>query len=71
MMHKKKYLKPFQQELNRLMEEGNQLHKEQMKIYGQLRGFRKPISLLVHDELDGGESRQLNAFETNTYKMPR
>ena len=70
-MYKNKPLKPFQKELNRLIDEGNHLHKEQMNTYGQLRGFRKPISLLVHDELDGGESRQLNAFETNTYKMPR
>jgi len=50
---------------------GNQLYKEQMNAYGQLRGFKKPVSILLQDELDGGEFRELNAIETNTYKMPR
>ncbi len=70
-MKKINRLNPIQKKLNLLIKEGNQLYEEQMSAYGQLRGFRKTISLLVHDELDGGESRQLNAFETNTYKMPR
>jgi len=50
---------------------GNQLYKEQMRAYGQLRGFKKSVSILLQDELDGGEFRELNAIETNTYKMPR
>ena len=50
---------------------GNQLYQEQMNAYGQLRGFKKPVSILLQDELDGGEFRELNAIETNTYKMPR
>lgn len=63
--------KLLKKELNKLIKEGNQLYKEQINAYGQLRGFRKPISLLIQDELDGGELRYLNAIETNTYKMPR
>ena len=57
--------------LEQLKKEGNTLFIEQLESYGQLRGFQKPISLLVQDELDGGEVRQLNAIETNTYRVPR
>lgn len=28
---------------------GNKLYKEQMNAYGQLRGFKKPISILQYD----------------------
>jgi len=58
-------------ELSTLQREGNKLYKIQMLSYGQLRGFKKNVSILVQDELDGGELRELNAIETNTYKMPR
>lgn len=57
--------------LKKLKKMGNKLYKEQMEEYGQLRGFKKSVSILIQDELDGGESRDLNAIETNTYKMPR
>ena len=63
--------KQIHQILEQLKKEGNDLFVEQLESYGQLRGFQKPISLLVQDELDGGEIRQLNAIETNTYKIPR
>jgi len=61
----------LQQELDMLQKKGNTFYINQMKCYGQLRGFRKPVSILLQDELDGGESRELNAIETNTFKMPR
>jgi hypothetical protein len=50
---------------------GNTFYSNQMKFYGQLRGFKKPVSILLQDELDGGESRELNAIETNTFRIPR
>ncbi|HIP11267.1 MAG TPA: hypothetical protein EYG73_00975 [Arcobacter sp.] len=59
------------EELKALKKKGNLFYKNQMKFYGQLRGFRKPVSILLQDELDGGESRELNAIETNTFRMPR
>ena len=61
----------LEQELQSLQKTGNTFYKNQMKFYGQLRGFKKPVSILLQDELDGGESRELNAIETNTFKMPR
>ena len=61
----------LEQELKVLQKVGNTFYKNQIKFYGQLRGFRKPVSILLQDELDGGESRELNAIETNTFKMPR
>jgi hypothetical protein len=61
----------LKQELHLLQKEGNAFYTNQMKYYGQLRGFKKPVSILLQDELDGGESRELNAIETNTFKMPR
>jgi len=61
----------LQKEFKKLKKIGRTLYKEQSLCYGQLRGFRKAVSILVHDELDGGESRELNAIETNIYKMPR
>lgn len=61
----------LKKELNILRKIGNLLHKGQMNAYGQLRGFKKPISILLHDELDGGESRELTGIEIKTYKMPR
>lgn len=70
-MGKNKYSLQLKKELKVLIKEGNKLHKEQITAYGQLRGFNKPISVLLYNELDGGEYRELNAIETNTYKMPR
>jgi hypothetical protein len=61
----------LEQELQSLQKIGNTFYKNQMKFYGQLRGFKKPVSILLQDELDGGESRELNAIETNTFRMPR
>ncbi len=55
----------------KLKKRGNKILKNQMKFYGQLRGFKKPVFVLLQDELDGGESRELNAIETNIYNMPR
>ncbi len=54
-----------------LKEDGNRILKKHMKYYGQLRGFKKPVFILLQDELDGGKSRKLNAIETNQYDMPR
>ena len=71
-MEKQKHdISLLKKELNTLKKAGNRLYKEQMSAYGQLRGFRKPISVLQYDELDGGEYRELTAIETKTYKMPR
>jgi len=70
-METEQLLKLLEEEIQQLKEEGNQLCKEQFEYYGQLRGFKKTVSILMQDELDGGESRDLNAIETNTYKMPR
>jgi len=67
----KETLLALKKEKKTLKKMGNRLHKEQMNAYGQLRGFKKPVSILLQDELDGGEFRELNAIETNTYKMPR
>ncbi|CAA6821087.1 MAG: Unknown protein [uncultured Sulfurovum sp.] len=61
----------LQKELEKLQKIGNRLHKEQMNNYGKLRGFKKPLSILLQNELDGGEFRELNAVEINTYKMVR
>jgi len=55
----------------KLRKEGNKLLKNQMKTYGQLRGFKEPVFILLQDELDGGTARELNAIETNKYDMPR
>ena len=66
-----KKIKYLKKELIELRKDGNRLYNEQMHCYGQLRGFRKNVSILLQDELDGGELRNLNAIETNTYKMPR
>jgi len=70
-MKQKSTAKRLSKSLSMLKKSGNKLYTEQMESYGQLRGFKKAISLLIQDELDGGELRQLNAIETNTYKMPR
>ncbi|HHD82294.1 MAG TPA: hypothetical protein ENK82_01340 [Campylobacterales bacterium] len=58
-------------ELQTLKKAGNTYCKSQLKFYGQLRGFRKPVSILLQDELDGGDSRELNAIETNSFRIPR
>lgn len=71
MKTEKELLFHLKKELKILQKVGNTLHKEQVNAYGKLRGFRKPVSILMQDELDGGEFRELNAIETNTYKMPR
>ncbi len=63
--------KNFENIGKRLKKEGNKICKDQMKIYGQLRGFKRPVSILLQDELDGGGLRELNAIETNQYNMPR
>jgi hypothetical protein len=66
-----KTIECLEKELIKLRRSGNKLYNEQMLCYGQLRGFRKNVSILLQDELDGGELRNLNVIETNTYKMPR
>jgi hypothetical protein len=58
-------------ELKKLKKHGNEIFDEHITAYGQLRGFKKPVGILLQDELDGGDFRELNAIETNTYKMPR
>jgi len=58
-------------EIKALQKIGNGFCKSQLKFYGQLRGFKQPVSLLLQDELDGGALRELNAIETNTYRIPR
>ena len=58
--------------LEKLIEEGNKLLDEHLKKYGYLRGFKKQqIKTLLQNELDGGEEREVNAFELNDYRMPR
>ena len=58
--------------LDRLIQEGNELLKEHLNKYGYLRGFKKqPIKTLLQNELDGGDEREVNAFELNEYRMPR
>ena len=58
--------------LEKLIEEGNKLLDEHLKKYGYLRGFKKqPIKTLLQNELDGGDEREVNAFELNEYRMPR
>jgi hypothetical protein len=70
-MNHKSQEKELKKSFIHLKKHGNKIYNEQMDAYGQLRGFKKSVSLLIQDELDGGELRQLNAIETNTYKMPR
>ncbi|NOZ91182.1 MAG: hypothetical protein GXO60_07875 [Epsilonproteobacteria bacterium] len=57
--------------LDRLIKQGNLLLDEHLKKYGYLRGFKKPIVSLLQNELDGGDEREVNAFEINEYKLPR
>jgi len=54
-----------------LKELGNKLFKEHIRRYGELRGFRKSVTSLLQNELDGGKEREVNAFEINDYRMPR
>ncbi len=54
-----------------LKEKGQKLLAKHKKRYGYLRGFKKPIKVLLYNQLDGGDERELTAFETNSYKMPR
>jgi len=54
-----------------LIKEGNRLFREHLKKYGYLRGFKRPVVSLLQNELDGGDEREVNAFETNEYKLPR
>ncbi len=54
-----------------LKESGNRLLKEHKRKYGYLRGFKKPVKILLQNELDGGDERELTAFEINEYRMPR
>ena len=68
---KEKNLQKLEEQLSILKEMGNNLYKEQHQWYGQLRGFKKHISVLLQDELDGGKTRELNAIETNNYKIAR
>ena len=58
--------------LDYLIEEGNQILDEHIEKYGYLRGFKKQIiKTLLQNELDGGDEREINAFELNDYRMPR
>ena len=68
---RKKNLQKLEEQLSILKEIGNTLYKEQHQWYGQLRGFKKHISVLLQDELDGGGTRELNAIESSNYKITR
>ena len=58
--------------LKKLINKGNKLLDEHLKKYGYLRGFKKqPIKTLLQNELDGGDEREVNAFELNEHRMPR
>jgi len=57
--------------LQELKKRGNQLFLEHQRRYGYLRGFRKSITSLLQNELDGGKEREVNAFELDDYRMPR
>jgi hypothetical protein len=57
--------------LKKLISKGNELFLEHKNRYGDLRGFRKSITSLLQNELDGGKEREVNAFEINDYRMPR
>jgi hypothetical protein len=70
-MMRKKKLNTIKKELIQLKELSNIFYQEQYLWYGQLRGFKKGISILLQDELDGGTTRELNAIETSNYKITR
>ena len=57
--------------LKKLEKKANRLLKKHQKRYGALRGFRKSITSLLQNELDGGLEREVTAFEINDFKMPR
>ena len=58
--------------LKELIRKGNRLLNEHKRKYGYLRGFKKQqIKTLLQNELDGGDEREVNAFELNDYRMPR
>jgi len=57
--------------LKKLKKLGNKLLDNHINRYGELRGFRKSITSLLQNELDGGKEREVSAFEINDYKMPR
>ncbi len=61
----------IEKQLQKLKEEGNKLLHKHKRKYGYLRRFKKPISALLQNEIDGGDSRELTAFEINEYRMPR
>ena len=68
---KEKNLQKLKKQLKQLKESGNNFYIEQYQYYGQLRGFKTGISILLQDELDGGTTRELNAIETSNYKITR
>ncbi len=61
----------FKQNYKLLVKQGNKLLSEHKKRYGYLRGFKKPVKSLMQNELDGGDEREVTAFEINEYRMPR
>jgi hypothetical protein len=64
--------KEEENDLKKLIEKGNNLLETHIKKYGYLRGFKKQqIKSLLQNELDGGDERDVNAFELNDYRMPR
>ena len=68
---RKNNLQELKKQLKKLKKSGNQFCIEQYQYYGQLRGFKTGISILLQDELDGGTTRELNAIETSNYKITR
>ena len=68
---REKDLQKLKEQLKELKECGNNFYIEQYQYYGQLRGFKTGISILLQDELDGGTTRELNAIETSNYKITR
>ena len=67
---KSEEVKELKKDLKKLIKEGNKLVKKHKKRYGYLRGFRKPVLVLLHNELDGGDERELTAQEINFYRLP-
>ena len=51
--------------LEKLIKMSNKLVKKHEKLYGKVRGFRKPYYTLRQNSIDGGDERELNLKELN------
>jgi len=64
-------MKKYDEKTKKLIIIGNNLLKKHLNRYNYLRGFKKPTIGYLQNELDGGDEREVNAFELNDYRMPR